>query len=259
MSGAQRTRRHHARGHRPPGDSSSKSQPTRGRAVARAADVDQVGDEGVDQQRGCGDGVGLIGAAMDDPVLGLDADDLGEGHRETLPGPGPGPVTEHGGFPRGTGRSGPARWSGRRWGRRPRPGRAPGSGRRRCARPSCPRSWPSRRDWSCWAGPRVPCTPGGPRPRGLAADPLLAGGEEPLDRLLLGPPHDVLDHGSGREVLEVHDLLVTVLVGDLEELVGLVGAVHLLDRPLGHDLHGLVRRRRRRPRRSRPRGSADRR
>jgi hypothetical protein len=28
--------------------------------------------------------------------------------------------------------------------------------RRRCARPSCRRSWPSRRGWSCWAGLRSP-------------------------------------------------------------------------------------------------------
>ena len=41
----------------------------------------------------------------------------------------------------------------------------------------------------------------------------------PLDRQLLRPAHDVLDHGARREVLEVHDLLVAVLVGDLEELV----------------------------------------
>ena len=38
--------------------------------------------------------------------------------------------------------------------------------RRRCARPSCPRSSPSRPGWSCWAGPRAPCTPGGSRRSG---------------------------------------------------------------------------------------------
>ena len=50
-------------------------------------------------------------------------------------------------------------------------------------------------------------------------DALRAAAEEALDGELLGPAHDVLDHGSGREVLEVHDLLVAVLVRDLEELV----------------------------------------
>ena len=57
-----------------------------------------------------------------------------------------------------------------------------------------------------------------------------------------GAPHDVLDHGPGREVLEVHDLLVTVLVGDLEEAVVVVGAVHDLDRVLDHllDAFGAV-------------------
>src|SRR5215510_10746508 len=36
---------------------------------------------------------------------------------------------------------------------------------------------------------------------------------------LLGPADDGLDHGTGGEVLEVEDLLVTVGVGDLEEAV----------------------------------------
>src|SRR5204863_5656447 len=53
----------------------------------------------------------------------------------------------------------------------------------------------------------------------LALDPLLAGLQQPLDGLLLGPGHDVLDHGAGVEVLEVQDLLVAGLVGDLEEPV----------------------------------------
>ena len=42
--------------------------------------------------------------------------------------------------------------------RRPRPSTG-ACGRRRCARPSCPRSSPSRRGWSCWAGPRARGTP----------------------------------------------------------------------------------------------------
>src|SRR5690349_18380944 len=46
---------------------------------------------------------------------------------------------------------------------------------------------------------------------------LLAHLEEPLDGHLLGPPHDVLDHGAGVEVLEVEDLLVARLVRDLQE------------------------------------------
>ena len=52
---------------------------------------------------------------------------------------------------------------------------------------------------------------------------LLALGQEPLDGHLLGPPDDVLDHGTGVEVLEVQDLLVPGRVGDLEELVLLAG------------------------------------
>ena len=50
---------------------------------------------------------------------------------------------------------------------------------------------------------------------------------------LLGPADDVLDHGARGEVLEVQDLLVAVLVGDLEEAVGVVDRVHAVDR--GHD------------------------
>ena len=74
----------------------------------------------------------------------------------------------------------------------------------------------------------------------LGADALVGPGEVALDRQLLGPADDVLDHGSGREVLEVHDLLVPVLVGDLQELVRLVDPVHLGDGGLDHRLHGLV-------------------
>src|SRR5437588_2141175 len=63
----------------------------------------------------------------------------------------------------------------------------------------------------------------------LEHDALLARRDVPLDRELLGATHDVLDHGARREVLEVHDLLVAVLVGHLQELVGVVSAVHRLD------------------------------
>ena len=61
---------------------------------------------------------------------------------------------------RGTDRWRRARSSGRPWACPRRPS-ARWCGRRRCARPSCPRSSPSRPGWSCWAGPRAPCTPGG--------------------------------------------------------------------------------------------------
>src|SRR5205807_5103894 len=49
----------------------------------------------------------------------------------------------------------------------------------------------------------------------LGGDALLPAGDQALDRELLRPPDDVLDHGPGGEVLEVQDLLVAVLVGDL--------------------------------------------
>src|SRR5205807_7123908 len=50
----------------------------------------------------------------------------------------------------------------------------------------------------------------------VGADALALAGDGPLDGELLGPAHDVLDHGPRGEVLEVEDLLVAVLVGDLE-------------------------------------------
>src|SRR4051795_13563606 len=40
----------------------------------------------------------------------------------------------------------------------------------------------------------------------IGADAATLAGDLALDRELLGPADDVLDHGSGREVLEVHDL-----------------------------------------------------
>src|SRR5207249_2181611 len=56
----------------------------------------------------------------------------------------------------------------------------------------------------------------------LGADALLPRVDLALDRELLRAPHDVLDHGARGEVLEVEDLLVTVLVGDLQEAVAVV-------------------------------------
>src|SRR5436305_2691135 len=61
----------------------------------------------------------------------------------------------------------------------------------------------------------------------LGADAFALACDLALDGQLLGPPHDVLDHGARREVLEVHDFFVTVLVGDLDEPVLVVGRVHL--------------------------------
>src|SRR5215203_1662361 len=43
--------------------------------------------------------------------------------------------------------------------------------------------------------------------------------QEVLDRHLLGPINDVLNHGPGVEVFEVQNFLVTTCVGDLQELV----------------------------------------
>src|SRR6478672_4193815 len=57
-------------------------------------------------------------------------------------------------------------------------------------------------------------------------DALLVTLEQVLDRHLLRPRDDVLDHGAGVEVLEVQDLLVAAGVGDLEELVVLALGVH---------------------------------
>src|SRR5687767_13641816 len=53
----------------------------------------------------------------------------------------------------------------------------------------------------------------------LGADAAPGACDLPLDGQLLGPAHDVLDHGAGGEVLEVHDFLVAVLVRDLDEAV----------------------------------------
>src|SRR4051794_35260934 len=75
----------------------------------------------------------------------------------------------------------------------------------------------------------------------LAFDAALAAGDRALDRELLRAPHDVLDHGARREVLEVQELLVAVLVRHLEELVLVAGVVHVLDRDVDHPRDGRLR------------------
>ena len=79
--------------------------------------------------------------------------------------------------------------------------------------------------------------------------------EEVLDRHLLGPVDDVLDHRAGVEVLEVQDLLVTVGVGHLEEAVLLGLGVHPLHGRLDHPADA-GRPGRRRTRRGRRRAAA---
>src|SRR5262245_61417558 len=59
-------------------------------------------------------------------------------------------------------------------------------------------------------------------------DALVAGLDVALEGELLGAAHDGLDHGAGSEVLEVEDLLVAIGVGDLEEAIVLLEAVHLV-------------------------------
>src|SRR6185503_7761554 len=65
-------------------------------------------------------------------------------------------------------------------------------------------------------------------------DALLAAPDVTLERELLRPAHDRLDHGAGGEVLEVEDLFVTVRVGDFQEAVLLAEGVHRLDRGTDH-------------------------
>src|SRR5262245_10941116 len=62
----------------------------------------------------------------------------------------------------------------------------------------------------------------------IHCESLLAGLYEALEGEFLSAAHDGLDHGAGGEVLEVEDLLVTIGVGDLEEAVVLLEAVHLV-------------------------------
>src|SRR5437667_9968190 len=69
-------------------------------------------------------------------------------------------------------------------------------------------------------------------------DALLAPADVALEGELLGAPHHRLDHGAGREVLEVEDLLVAVGVGDLEEAVLFAQRVHRLHRRGDHGVDG---------------------
>ena len=89
-------------------------------------------------------------------------------------------------------------------------------------------------------------------------DAALAARDRALDRQLLRAAHDVLDHGARREVLEVQELLVAVLVRDLEELVLVAGGVHVVDRGVDHRgrPRSPGRRRRASARRRRSAGSA---
>ena len=64
----------------------------------------------------------------------------------------------------------------------------------------------------------------------------LAGLQHRLDRVLLAPIDDVLDHRPGVEILEVHDLFVAVGVGHLEETVVVDLGVHPVDDLLDHGL-----------------------
>ena len=70
----------------------------------------------------------------------------------------------------------------------------------------------------------------------LDAKAVLVALEHRLDRVLLGAVDDVLDHRTGVEVLEVHDLFVAVGIGDLEEAVVVDLGVHPLDDLLDHRL-----------------------
>ncbi|AAS04156.1 hypothetical protein MAP_1839 [Mycobacterium avium subsp. paratuberculosis K-10] len=70
----------------------------------------------------------------------------------------------------------------------------------------------------------------------LDAQTRLAGLQHRLDRVLLRAVDDVLDHRPGVEVLEVHDFLVAVGVGDLQEPVVVDLGVHPLDDLLDHRL-----------------------
>src|SRR3989454_1070298 len=69
-------------------------------------------------------------------------------------------------------------------------------------------------------------------------DALLAPADVALEGELLGAAHDRLDHGAGREVLEVEDLLVAVGVGDLEEAVLFAQRVHRLHGRGDHGVDG---------------------
>src|SRR5688572_29166621 len=68
----------------------------------------------------------------------------------------------------------------------------------------------------------------------LDPDALGAGLEQVLDRHLLRPVDDVLDHRAGVEIAEVQHFLVAIGVRDLEEAILVALGVHPLDRPLDH-------------------------
>ena len=72
----------------------------------------------------------------------------------------------------------------------------------------------------------------------LDAQTLLPGLQHRLDGVLLGPVHDVLDHRPGVEILEVHDFLVTIGIGDLQEPVVVDLGIHPVDDLLDHRLDG---------------------
>ncbi len=97
-------------------------------------------------------------------------------------------------------------------------------GCRRSARPSCPRSGPSRPDWWCWADLVLGELVDDRVQQVLDPQTLLPSLQHRLDRVFLGAVDDVLDHGAGVEVLEVHDFLVTVGVGDLQEPLSSISA-----------------------------------
>ena len=72
-----------------------------------------------------------------------------------------------------------------------------------------------------------------PAPKGI----LLYG---PLYGQLFGPPNNVFDHRPRREVLEIKDFLISILIGHFEEPVCLIGPVHLLYSLFDHDRNSLI-------------------
>src|ERR1700689_3267932 len=73
----------------------------------------------------------------------------------------------------------------------------------------------------------------------LGAQAAALVGDLALHRELLRAPHDVLDHGAAREVLEVQHLFVATLIGHFEESILVGHPVHVGDRLFDHDLDGL--------------------
>ena len=70
----------------------------------------------------------------------------------------------------------------------------------------------------------------------LYTQTVLTRVEHRLDRVLLCPVDNVLDHRTGVEVLEVHDLFVAIRVGHLKEPVVIDLGVHPVDDLLDHRL-----------------------